>query len=338
MGLRKIPVLFLVLTIVLIAIPGCNSTETDSLPRVSWDYEYREGMSLSLSPVPKLGETAELTFDPSPMYPPSPEGLSSARVWVEFYYANTKGSYSEAKYAVPVPLEDVLVSGELSWKGNALEDGAPIMHATVQLPREGVWLVFGFLQGKGWEKPVGMRSLFAVTEDAAAIIGTPEFDTGPLGYLAHFYYGTGEKRAPDERRPVVLELDISKLPTIGEEVTLTCRINSIIDYEDYSAEFHFVKLAKYTPLTEVNGHNLLVDGDLNWEGDLKKGKPVEFSATVKLPECGIWIVEVLGDDPESPNRLRDEIDIIITNDVQYFVRPEILFSNLDKFKDLIDCL
>jgi len=338
MGFRKILILLLVLTIALIAIPGCHSTETGSLPISPWDYKSYEEMTLSLSPVPKVGETAELTFDPLTELTgsiPSPENLTKARVWVGFYYANTKGSYSEARYAVPVPLEEVLVSGELSWEGNLLEEGLKELHATIRLPREGVWLVFGFLRGKGWEKPVGTRALFAVTEGAAAIIGTEEFKSGPLSYLANFDYGRVGKRVPDEYDPVVLELDISKLPTIGEEVTLTCRINSIIDYEGYSAEFTFVRLAKYIPVTTVTGESLLVDGDLNWEGDLKKGESVEFSATVKLPECGIWLIAVRGDNPESPgNRLKDEIDMIITSDVQYFVREG---TDLGELKELIDC-
>jgi hypothetical protein len=111
MGFKKVSILFLVLTIIIIAIPGCDNSGNDSLPTSPEDYRGSEGMTLSLSPVPKLGETAELTFYPTAMYIEDPEGLAKAQVWVEFYYANTRGSYSEAKYAVPIPLEEVLVSG-----------------------------------------------------------------------------------------------------------------------------------------------------------------------------------------------------------------------------------
>ena len=329
MGFKKISILSLVLAILLIAIPGCNGAETESLPRAPWDYESGEGMSLSLSSVPRLGETAELTFDPVTGMVPNPPSLTKARVWVEFYYANTKGSYSEAKYAVPVPIEEVLVSGELSWEGNMLEEGIQELHATVQLPREGVWIVFGFLRGKGWEKPLGTRALFAVTEEAAVIIGTPEFYAGPLGYLAHFPYGRFVKRAPEENDPVILEMDISKAPSVGEEVVLTCHINSIIDYEGYSAEFDFSKLVRDNPAITVTGDSLLVDGYLSWEGELKKDKPVEFSATIKFPEGGGWVIKVSGDDPKFPGRhLADKIYVIITNDVQYFVRDAVVARKL----------
>lgn len=315
MGLRKVSILFLVLTIIIIAIPGCDNSGNDSLPTSPEDYRGSEGMTLSLSPVPKLGETAELTSYPTAMYIEDPEGLAKAQVWVEFYYANTRGSYSEAKYAVPIPLEEVLVSGELAWDGNFFEDGVHELHATIQLPREGVWIIIGYLSGKGWEKPLGHRGLFAVTEDAAADMNTLEYKSGPLGYLDNFSYGRLWERAPDDHDPVVLELDISKVPSVGEEATLTCRISSIIDWEGYSAEFRFGKRGDDNRTTFMTGESLLVDGDLSWEGDLKKGKPFEFSATIKLPEDGDWMAQALGDDPKSPgNHLADTIKMNIAGE------------------------
>jgi hypothetical protein len=318
---KKIFILLLALVIILLTIPSCNGTETDSLPS---DFRGCD-MNLSLFPVPKLGETAELTFIPSRAYtqpyPPisGPEDLTNAQAWVAFFYANTRGSYSEARYAVPVPLEEVLVDGELSWEGNALEDELPELHATIQLPREGVWIIIGYLSNKGWEKPLGDWRFFAITEDAAAMMGTDDFESGPLGYLANFDYGGFGKKIPDESFPVVLELDISKVPRAGEEVTLTCRIDSIINCSDYSAQIYFIRRLEDNSRLEIPGGNLLVDGDLSWEGDLKKGEPVEFSATIKFPEDGDWLVRVLGDHPtEAALSFTDAIKMNINGEMGSF--------------------
>ena len=112
---------------------------------------------VAVSPAPKLGETAELVF--SVLFPPNPifhripdeRSLVHSRAWVEFYWTNTQGSYSEAKKAVPVPLSEVLVSGDLSWEGNAggmVGTGGTInLLSKVQLPREGVWKIKGFFSG-----------------------------------------------------------------------------------------------------------------------------------------------------------------------------------------------
>jgi hypothetical protein len=321
---KKIYMLLLVLIIVLIVIPSCNSIETGSFPE---DYIQGAGMTILLSPVPKLGETAELTFIAAAHNAPTLKNFSNTRVWVEFYYANTRGSYLEAKYADLVPLEEVLVSGKLSWKGNATKDGFPELHATVQLPREGIWIIVGFVRCKGWEQPVGQTRFFAITEDATAdiygingnIVDFNKFKSGPLGYLANFDYGWFGKRVPDEYDPVVLELDISKAPGVGEEAVLTCHINSIIDYEDYSAEFGFGKRGNDYRIDFMTGESLLVDGDLSWEGDLEKDESVEFSATIKFPEEGDWMAEVLGDNPTSTGSLlRDTIEMAIGDERGYF--------------------
>jgi hypothetical protein len=317
--LAKMSILLLILAIITLSIAGCNCTDTDSLYLLPEDYIGVEGTDLLLSPVPKLGETAELTFIHGAQYNGSEKGLNKCRAWVECYYANTIGSYSEAKYAVPVPLEEVLVSGELTWEGNLFEKGPNLLHATVQLPREGIWIIYGFLQCEGWEKPIGYRDFFAVTGDAAADMSTREFKSGPLGYLDNFSYGKFWKRVPDEDDPVILELDISKVPSVGEEVLLTCHINSIIDLADYSVEFRFGKRGDDGWTTTITGDSLLVDGDLSWEGDLEKCKPVEFSATIKFPEAGDWLAKVVGDHPTSAGiLLTDTIEMVITSERGYF--------------------
>lgn len=296
--IKKIFTLLLVLAIILLLIPSCNGTETDSPPTSPGEPAGPYEIILSLSPLPKLGETAELIFITKINFLPGPEYLANARAWVEFSYANTKGSYSEAKYAVPVPLDEVLVDGELTWEGNAIGIMPLELTGTIQLPREGVWKITGYFSGEDWEKPFKKERRIAVTEDAAAIIGTEDFKSGPLGYLDNFNYGHGVKRVPDERfDPVILELDISKVPRVGEEVILTCRILSMIDAPDYSVQISFTRRLEDNSILKIPGDSLLVDGNLKWEGDLKKDEPVEFSASIKFPEDGDWEIMALGDCP-----------------------------------------
>ena len=191
MGLKRTAILFLVLAILLIAIPGCNGTETGSFPE---DYRRNAGMTISLSPVPKVGETTELTFIPAGHNAPalSLEDFSNTRVWVEFYYANTRGSYSEAKYAVSIPYDEVLVSGRLTWEGNLNDNSNTIeLGGTIQLPREGFWYITGYVEAEGldsalMEKTFEEEIRVAVTEDAARIINVIQDYSGPFAHLKNF--------------------------------------------------------------------------------------------------------------------------------------------------------
>jgi len=327
MGFRKIFPLLLVLAITLLAIPGCDGTETDIPDTTLFPYTPAPDLiDLSLSPLPKLGETAELTFIIAKVSSFSNfEDMENARAWVEFSYADIKGSYSQAKYGNPIPLDEVMVSGELSWEGNIFEEGLPELTATIQLPREGVWVITGYFFSEGlktYQNQLEKEIRVLVTEDTAVLMNTSEFESGPFGYLSYFPYGRGSVGiTPTENEPVLLELDISKLPSVGEEVLLTCRISSIIDYPDYSARVSFWKrVEEHNKSYEVPQDGILADGDLRWVGDLKKDDSVEFSATIKFPEEGDWEIKVRGDHPKFPGAITINaiIRISITSDKQYY--------------------
>jgi len=321
MGFRKITILSVVLVITLLAIPGCNGAETDSPPTSEPpDATYpSEWIDLSLSPVPKLGETAELTFHA--VVGPNWEGSSDSKAGVEFSYANPTGSYSQAKYGVPVPLDEVMVSGELYWEGDIFEDGLPKLTATIQLPREGVWVIRGYFSGESWTKNLEREIKVFVTEDTAMLMNNQEFRSGPFGYLSYFRYGQlSDRMTPSENDPTILELDISKTPCVDEEVQLTCRISSIIDFPGYTARISFWKRVEGTNKTyEVPQDSILVDGDLRWAGDLKKDDSMEFSATIKFPEEGDWEIKAYGDHPKYPGNLyANTIQISVGTDKPYF--------------------
>ena len=312
MGLKKISVLLLALAITLLAVP---SDKVSGLSLVPIEID------LSLSRPPRMGETAELDFSVlirnAAYYDIDPQSLENARAWVEFSYADTKGSYSEARRAVPVPLDEALVSGELYWEGNAVENEKIELHGTVQLPREGVWIITGYFSVEGWERPMENCVSVAVTENVAEFMGyyfgSPKyilarifnyFTGRSLNYLNYLPYGRGSQRTLDEKfSPTVLELDIHKIPEAGEEVRISCRIKSLVNVIDYSAEIKFGRRLSDGSIVEIPADTLLVDGDLEWAGYLRKGRPVEFSADVIFPENGDWRVQVFGRHPEKPRLL-----------------------------------
>lgn len=323
---KKIFILIPILSVMLISISSCFIPHGSSSTA-----EPTSNKALSLSSAPKLNDTAELTFVNNLKFyttflddePSSPV----VRAWVEFTYANINGSYLEAKHAVPVPLDEVLVSGALAWEGNPyeIEDILELI-GTVQFTREGIWEITGYIEAEGFNSPI-IDKLFkeqmrvAVTEDNAAIIGSLEFRTGPLAYLGNFPYGRiSGKRVPDERfNPTILELDISKIPEVGEEATLTCIIRSLVDVPDYSAEFIFSRRLDDSFIFKIPGENFLVDGDLKWNGDLKKNESVQFSASIRFAEEGDWVAQALGDDPRSPgNLIGDGIEMNITDSTRSF--------------------
>lgn len=338
MNHKKLFILLLILPIMLLTGSGCNGLKTGSTleehPEPSangsesgstpTDPQGPFTIDISFSELPKLGETSELTFTTSIHYLPlsiDPQSMANAQAWMEFSYANTRGSYSEAKYAVPVPLDEVLVSGELTWEGNTDESWSLELNGTIQLPREGVWRLTGFFSAEGWEEPFMKERWIAVTEDAAAIVGTQEFKSGPLGYLDNFPYGhISGKRIPDERfDPVILELDISKIPRAGEEAAVTCHILSILDVPDYSVQISFKERLEDYSILRIPGDDLLVDGNLEWEGNLEKDKPVEFSVSIKFPEDGDWEIMALGRCPTNDKlEFADIVKMNITGDRGYF--------------------
>ncbi|MDD5700865.1 MAG: hypothetical protein PHU23_02340 [Dehalococcoidales bacterium] len=315
--------------IVISLLSGCSLF----MPGSSSSAEANPIDSLSLSRAPRLDQTAELVFSNAMGFykignakeenPPD----YKVRAWVEFHYANIYGSYSEAKYGEDVPLEEVLVNGDLIWEGNPfdIEDDLDL-RGEIQLPREGVWEITGYIESEGsgvstLDKRFEEEIRVAVTRDAAVIMGdTWEFETGSLAYLDNFSYGQLSERVPNELfEPVVLELDISRIPGVGEEALITCVIRSLHDVTDFTAEITFIRRTDDNPWLKVSGDNLLVDGDLKWEGNLKQDEPVEFSATIKLPEGGDWQIYAFGDYPTNEMiGFSDNIKMNISGNIRSF--------------------
>jgi hypothetical protein len=269
-----------------------------------------------------MAETMDILLAPNIHYLSSNESQSliNSRAWLEFTWANIHGSRSEAVTAVPVSPDEVQVKGDLNWQG-AIKVGETVeLHSTVKLPREGVWAITGYFTGEGWQKPVTAQMRLAVTKDAAAIIGSPDFYHGPLVYLGYIGYGQGGNRTMSlgELDPVILILDISKTPQPGEEAILTCNIYSFYELYDFPVKITFRKRIDSNNSTKVPGDKLLVNGSLNWKGNLKKGAN-QVSATIKFPEEGDWEIHVQSDYPlNGQPGFADNLRLHIAKSLSYF--------------------
>jgi hypothetical protein len=330
------------LVAILLSISGCPSSAEETAPITAHSSGEPGLITLSLSHAPKLGETAELictnkigffriqnsTVDKSNI---------KVKAWIEFFYANTKGSYSEAKHGVLIPYDKVLVNGQLDWEGNPFSiNGTLELGGTIQLPREGIWEITGYMQAEGldntWmEQTFKAQIRIAVTQDVAAAYNTREFYDEGLAYLTNFSYGGISHRVPNEIfDPVVLELDISKIPGTGEEATLTCCITSLYDVTDFSARITFYKRLEDYTIVKIQEDKVLVNGYLRWAGDLIKGEPITFSALITLPDEGDWQIYASGDYPTNERiGFSDIIELNISGNIRSYGWEERPIENGD---------
>jgi hypothetical protein len=280
---------------------SCQTPESTSTTTQSPFY-----FLLGISNAPKLGETADLSlvFNIEDIggldanLGQTKESLTNARTWVEFYWMNTNGRYSEARQAISIPNEEVFVNNNLASSVNALT-GKVELHSTVRFPKEGVWLIWGHFSGDGWKKSIDSIIRIAVTKDTAAIFGTEQFDSGPLAYLNNFTYGGSGAIPPSQSQPFGIELDISKAPRVGEEVILTCKMISLQDADNFTAKIEFSKRQDDGSLFTVSSNDLVQKGDIQWTGNLKKGEPVTFTTSVKFSEAGNWEIYAQGNSEQN---------------------------------------
>jgi hypothetical protein len=317
----------LVLVFMIVSLPGCSSSGPSSPPTRSTTMKSAEtypstplpySLDFNLSKAPALGETVDLTFamnDIRQLYGSDQpkEGLAKSSAWVDFYWTNIHGSYTEAGTTTQIPLAEVLVSGETKWEGNFNESRFNL-RSKIQLPREGIWRIQWNFTGEGWSKKFEGTMKVAVADGTAAIMNTnpEEFKAGPLAYLGFLPYGGDRsQRIPTSGDPFSIGVDISKAPRAGEEVTLNCRILSVIDMSDFSLLWRFYKRTGDS-VPKIPSTDLLTSADLAWKTDVRKGEPVVFSTTIKFPTEGEWEILADGNYAENNKKYWDQEDIKIT--------------------------
>ncbi len=79
--------------------------------------------------------------------------------------------------------------------------------------------------------------------------------------------------------PINVDLSISKLPILNEAVDLTCKVASVYDAPNSTAQ---IKLSKGATL---------ISGSLEWNGDLRANIPVSFSSQIIFKDIGHQTIE-----------------------------------------------
>ncbi|MFB0556601.1 MAG: hypothetical protein ACETVW_01950, partial [Dehalococcoidia bacterium] len=230
-----------------------------------------ERLELQLEKAPRLNEPVELTCIRTESRDIPNEKINVQIEWIE----------PKRDRVVKVPPEDVLVEGDFNWEAAVTKDVPVEFSAVIKFPYEGKWRIRAVSTSPGWESD-GI-SLY-VTEDSGTFDLPKDYrpNTGP------------SPSTPTERWPLSVQVDIPKAPRLDEPVELTWVVNSIRDIGEVEAEIEFYRM-EGTDRVEVLAQDVLVEGDLSWEGSLKKDTLVQLSATIKLPQEGDWEIHARAD-------------------------------------------
>ncbi len=252
-----------------------------------------KGLELKLEKAPRLNEPVKLNCirKTSDFVPPGQEKKASdnisqgksdlvppkhEKITLEFERVDPK-TYSLIK----VPAKEVLVSSNLNWEGDITEQPLDFS-TTVKFPYEGNWGIYA----RSTLDPMDNDSIFLNIAEDSSSFGWPK-DYRPN--TSHSFPIT-----PSEQWPIAVELDIPIPPRLNEPVQLTWALNSIRDIDGVISEIKFYRM-EGTHRVSVPVEDLLIEGDLTWNGFLKKDSPLNFSSTVKFPREGDWEVLALAD-------------------------------------------
>lgn len=183
-------------------------------------------------------------------------------------------SANNLSVSVNLPEALELVSGDLSWVGDVAEgDEVEIIRAVVRSVKTGNWTIElnRYLdpeenRGFGFQNPHPFY--IAISEDSAEWGTTPPWQGGghevPIEVV----------EAPST--PIKVDLSISHAPLVNEPAEITCTVTTLIDYPNMNVQ-----------IESTYGDALaLVDGSLEWHGDLVANVPATFSAQVVFTYSG----------------------------------------------------
>jgi hypothetical protein len=238
--------------------------------------------------------------------------LVDSKAWISISRAGIHGSYSEARNFTEVPREEVVLSCNTVWEGNALETRSIELKSTLCLPGDGIWLIEGDFAGStdNIRRPslLHWSHYFAIDDGIALKYKSDAMKSSPLAYLEHFSYGRSGLLPFEEQNPLILELDISHPPLAGEEVTLTYKaLCPLFDINDLILKMVFVMRNKNVSITGFSAKDIVVKSELGfspdvfgnvlwdkWKTSLRMGEPRELSTTIKFPEPGEWNIGISG--------------------------------------------
>jgi hypothetical protein len=187
----------------------------------------------------------------------------------------------KTRHMSDVPLQEILVGSSLNWEGHMT--GEPMQFsATIKFPYEGCW-------------SINARSTKYYFDSSMIVVQVAE-DGSTFGCQKDYapYVGSYPD-TPSEQHPITVELDILKPPRLNEPFQITWGISTIRDIPEASGEVKFYHM-EGTEEVSVPAEEVLIEGDITWQGSLKKDSPLHFTATVKLPKEGDWRIHAIGID------------------------------------------
>jgi len=218
---------------------------------------------LILSKVPQLNELVDLTFIVSSV-------LDAP---------NTTAT-------ILLPDGAVLVDGDLEWAGDLAANELQILKASFKFITEGNWTI----EGKAL-RPLDNGDVWG---DAAYIYLHVSEETSHLGFPTEppppssdaetvpspaETPGPVESAPSDPSTPITARLILSKVPQLNELVDLTFIVSSVLDAPGT------------TTTILLSDGAILVDGDLEWAGDLAANEPQTLRASFKFVTEGNWTIE-----------------------------------------------
>lgn len=162
-----------------------------------------------------------------------------------------------------------LVEGDSTWEGD-IKQGEPIQVTIIVRPiQEGQWDIISYVES--------VFSSKRKVENTYYLVFLTSKDSGQVS-RTHFYPPSPEGRSV--YIPVDLSLKSVPTPNAGEEVVLTFVVIALEDMSDVKA------------VIVLPEEFILIDGTLEWRGDLEKEKEETFQITIKTTEEGRF--EILG--------------------------------------------
>jgi len=106
--------------------------------------------------------------------------------------------------------------------------------------------------------------------------------------------------------PIDLTLDISSMPSLGKTVELTFTVevkdlwdslwmgqtvdtisNAKVSIDFFWADIHG-SYSEARNLVQISHEDVLVDGELNWEGNALENREITLHSHIRLPKEGVW--------------------------------------------------
>jgi len=233
-------------------------------------------------------ETEKRTVPPQTYVPPSnpfslevtfPEGAPQLQTEaVLICTVKSMFDLTDLNIEIKLPKALELTDGELTWLGNiSANDELAVIQANVRAVDIGNWAIQvrksiepetqGFSLNPDWMDAI----YISIYKESA------RWGKYPLWYEGKSLVGV-VFRIDDPLSRITTHLSISHLPKLNEPAELICTIIPYIDCQDVIAEIILPQKAT------------LIDGTLEWQGDLTANMPVNFLAKISFNGTGDWYI------------------------------------------------